>query len=90
MKPFAINPLLRKFDDPAEAEEHNRQCAANAALLCESRDDVCDLAVELAGHLSTHQYSQFEQMLWDAWMDLNVNRICAEVAQNVRNANGEL
>jgi len=68
----------------AQAEEHNRQQCQRMARICKTLDDVIDLSIELAGHLSCDEHMKFRDMAVDAWFEYNVNLICDEVGERIR------
>jgi hypothetical protein len=83
MKPFRVNNAVVTFKTQAEVDAHNLPIARNAVKSCETLDDVGDMAIELAGHLSTDQFNRFEGLLMDEWYRWQVNRLCAEVGAAV-------
>jgi hypothetical protein len=82
MKPFRTNKTQITLSR-AEAEAYNLQIARNAVKSCETLEDVRDMAVELAGHLSADQLDRFEDVLMDEWYRWKVNQLCAEVGAAV-------
>jgi len=79
MKPFRTNKNPTKFKTQAETDAYNLQIARKAVQSCETLEDVGDMAIELAGHLSEFALNRFEGMLMDEWYRSNVNKICAEI-----------
>lgn len=80
MKPHRVNYASAQTLPRAEAEEYNRKLAAHVAHHCETFEDVEEMAIELAGHLSEIRLCQFREMLIDAWWAHNINKICGEVS----------
>ena len=79
MKAYTVNQVPVKLP-AAEAKEHNRKLIAQIVPMCDSIDDVEEMAIELSGHLSSKEHWEFRDAAVDAWFDWNVNKICAEFA----------
>lgn len=79
MQAYTVNQVPVKLP-AAEAAEHNRKLIARIVPMCDSIDDVEEMAFDLAGHLSDKAYWEFRTAAVDAWIDWNVNKICAEFA----------
>jgi len=71
---------------PDEAEAHNRKQVEKAARLCPTLDDVTEISVTLAGHLSSREYIKFRDKVIDAWFALNVRKLCEEVEYAILHA----
>ena len=52
----------------AEADEHNRKLIAQIVPMCNSIDDVEEMAIDLSGHLSTVAHWEFRNAAIDAWI----------------------
>ena len=79
MQNYTIIPNLVTLP-AAEADEHNRKLIAQIVPMCNSIDDVEEMAIDLSGHLSSKEHWEFRDAAVDAWFDWNVNKICAEFA----------
>jgi hypothetical protein len=88
MRPYRINYASGQILPRADADEFNRKLAKQAAPICESHEDIEDMAIELAGHQSEIRFSKFREMLIEAWYAHNVNLICAEFSGTVDGAIG--